>query len=101
MGRIFDDIIALETGEGSDDEQFTAMQRVINDGAGWKMQGSMGRSMMAAIEGGWCMLGKGVFTDYYGNRIPSRYIVQEGTKGSRSFVAEHAGEEWAAKMEAL
>ena len=51
------DIIALENGEGTDDEQFAAMQRVINEGSGWRMQGSMGRSMMAAIEGGWCMLG--------------------------------------------
>ena len=95
------DIIALENGEGTDDEQFAAMQRVINEGSGWRMQGSMGRSMMAAIEGGWCMLGREPTTDYWGNRIPSRTEVKPGTKGSRAFVAEECGEEWAAKMEAL
>lgn len=95
------DILMLEQGEGSEEEQFAAMQRTINDGTGWRMQGSMGRSMMAAIEGGWCMLGREGRRDYWGNYVPSRDEVKDGTKGSRSFVAKHAGEEWAAKMEAL
>lgn len=97
MARVFDDIIALEEG-GAD---HAAMQRIINDGSGWKMQGSMGRAMMAALEEGTVMLGKSVMTDYYGNRIPSRYHVQAGTKGSREYVAMHMGEEHAAEMEKI
>lgn len=97
MGRIFDDIVAVD--EGNSDH--AAMQRIINDGSGWRMQGSMGRAMMAAIEAGECMLGKSVMTDYWGNRIPSRYHVQAGTKGSREYVAEMMGEEHAAEMEKL
>lgn len=95
------DIMVLEQGEGDEEEQFAALQRVINSGTGWSMQGSMGRSMMAAIEGGWCLLGKEPKRDYYGNRIPSRDEVKPGTKGSRDYVARLAGEDWAAKMEAL
>ena len=73
-----DAIMALEEGEFEDElEAAQAMQAVINGGSGWRMQGSMGRSMMAAIESGQCMLGRGDFRDYYGNHIPSRSQVQD------------------------
>lgn len=88
---------------GSDDEEtaMKAMQRVINDGQGWKMQGSMGRSMMAALEAGQCMLGKTATADYYGNAIPSRDQVKAGTKGSYEYVADAMGTEWADMMKEL
>jgi hypothetical protein len=37
---------------------------------------------MAAIEAGECMLGEQGHRDYWGNRVPSRYEVEPGTKGS-------------------
>jgi hypothetical protein len=41
------------------------------------------------------MLGHTQSTDYYGNVIPSRDDVQEGTPGSYEYVIEMHGQEWA------
>lgn len=87
----------LETDELS---YFANMQALINGGTAWAFQGSYGRSMMDAISSGHCMLGESPARDYYGNRIPSRHEVQEGTKGSRQFVVDAMGEDWAEHMEA-
>lgn len=98
---VVDDIINIETDEMSTrTEDAARMQRIVNDGQGWSMQGSMGRSMMAAIEAGEVMLGKKAARDYWGNYIPSRDEVKAGSKGSRAYVVEHNGEEWAAMLEA-
>lgn len=78
-------------------EYYQAIQRAINSGM-WGMQGSYGREMMAAINGGYCMLGHNEARDYWGNRIPSRDQVQAGTKGSFDFVAQESGEDWAIDM---
>jgi len=86
--------------ETSEEEFYTALQRTINSGAGWKLQGSYGRTMMQAIEDGFCCLGKFPAIDYYGNRIPSRTQVQPGTKGSIEYVRQQATPEWAAMIEA-
>jgi hypothetical protein len=80
---------------------YEAMQRAINEGTAWRLQGSYGRSMMAAIEAGRCMLGTQSCEDAYGSRIPSRSDVQPDTKGSRNFVAQCHGEEWVRRMEAV
>jgi hypothetical protein len=95
--------IAVIEGEKETDEDgyYTAIQKAINGYEAWKMQGSMGRAMMAAIKAGRCMLGRHSCADYYGNRIPGRDEVAPGTKGHRSFVAEQSGEEWAARFEAI
>lgn len=60
------------------------LQDLINDGT-WGLEGSMGRAMMNALEGGAAILGKSGAYDYWGNYIPSRYEVQDGTKGSLSY----------------
>ncbi|PIX95632.1 MAG: hypothetical protein COZ24_14745 [Hydrogenophilales bacterium CG_4_10_14_3_um_filter_63_21] len=80
---------------------YDALQRAINSGDAWKLQGSYGRTMMSAIEEGFCLLGPSPAEDAYGSRIPSRDDVQSGTKGSRTFVAARQGEAWAARMERL
>jgi len=95
------DIEILESGTDDELEYFTALQRAINSGSAWSLQGSYGRSMVSAIESGNCMLGLTPARDYYNNRIPSRTEVQEGTKGSRSFVVDHCGEDWAIALEAV
>jgi hypothetical protein len=93
------DVMHIE-GDSDEDDYYSSIQRAINDGM-WSLQGSYGRAMMDAIKAGCCMLGVNPARDAYGNRIPSRTEVQEGTKGSRSFVVERMGEEWANLMEAV
>lgn len=58
------------------------MQRMINDGSVWKMEGSMGRRAMELLEMGACWLPKKAHYDYYGNRVPSRDELAKGTKGT-------------------
>lgn len=78
-------------------EYYQSLQRAINQGA-WGMQGSYGRAMMDAIKSGHCMLGVNDHIDYYGNHIPSRDQVKEGTKGSIQFVIDQMGADWADAM---
>lgn len=87
--------------ETSDAEYYCALQRAINSGSAWSLQGSYGRSMMAAIEDGACMLGQRDARDYYGNHIPSRDQIQEGSKGSRGYVVANRGEEWAVMLDGV
>lgn len=89
------DIYAIESDiEASEVEYYQSLQRAINSGTAWSFQGSYGRAMMDAIECGFCALGTSAARDYYGNRIPSRFDVQEGTKGSLQYVEELHGQEW-------
>jgi hypothetical protein len=80
------------------EEYYLAIQRAINSGMAWSMQGSYGREMMAAIDSGYCLLGTNDARDYYGNHIPSRHQVQAGTKGSFEFVIDQQGQDWANSM---
>lgn len=95
------DALVIE-GETESDElgYYQSVQRAINGGC-WSFQGSYGRTMMAAIQEGRCLLGKGFCLDAYNNRIPSRGDVQEGTLGSRQYVVDRMGEDWAAAMEGV
>ena len=58
------------------------MQGLINNGQAWQMEGSMGRQCMDALRSGMCMLPKKAFTDAYGNRVPSRDELKQGTMGT-------------------
>ena len=84
--------------EATAEEYYLSIQRAINSGSAWSFQGSYGRAMMEAIREGFCMLGQSDARDYYGNHIPSRSQVKEGTKGSYEFVAAAMGEDWAEMM---
>jgi len=88
-------------GEIDEFEYYQALQRQINAGSIWHMQGSMGRAAMDAIESGNCVLGVERFRDYWGNLIPARTDVKNGTKGSRLFVKRARGEGWARAMTQL
>lgn len=94
------DIETIENGQDDDsaEDHYFALQRAINSGAAWLMQGSYGRAMMDAITHGHCMLGRDQCRDYYGNVIPSRDDVQKGTKGSYQYVVKQSGLEWADLM---
>ena len=90
------DIDTIESPDDSDSPEvyYRSVQRAINSGM-WSLQGSYGRTMMDAIEGGHCVLGREGVRDYWGNYIPSRFEVLEGTKGSVEFVADQYGDAWA------
>ncbi len=93
------DINNIESNEEvSELDYYISIQRAINSGM-WGLQGSYGRTMMDAISSGRCLLGKTGARDYYGNYIPSRDEVKEGTKGSISFVEECSGGEWLFEIE--
>ena len=78
-------------------DYYTSIQRAINSGM-WSMQGSYGRAMMDAINDGKCLLGLKDARDYWGNTIPSRLHVKDGTKGSWDYVKEKSGMVWANNM---
>jgi hypothetical protein len=93
------DIYTIEQdGTETELEYYESIQRAINSGMAWKMQGSYGRAMMDAIKSGYCLLGHTRTQDYYGNTIPSRDDVEEGTKGSYEYVIRFQGQEWADMM---
>lgn len=75
---------AWQSQSGDDFDEVRMLQSLIDRGT-WGLEGSMGRAMMQAIESGACMLGPEPARDYWGNRIPSRYEVQTGTKGSAAY----------------
>ena len=64
------------------------VQKMINSGICWHLEGSVGRYAMDLIREGYCYLGIKGHRDYYGNYVPSRFEVQKGTKGSLEFVKE-------------
>lgn len=74
----------LEAGDGQDWEYSApaAMQRLIDSGTVWSLEGSAGRSAMDALESGVCFLPTTRSRDYWGNTIPSRDDLKPGTKGT-------------------
>ena len=86
------DLSAIWEEDATEEDFIAAYQELINTGQAWQMEGSVGRQAMALIENGICALGESDHRDYYGNHIPSRDQVQEGTKGSVQFVHDHGNE---------
>ena len=60
----------------------TELQEAINDGSIWLMEGSAGRHAMDCLKAGICILPTVAHFDYYGNKIPPRCELQDGTKGT-------------------
>jgi hypothetical protein len=74
-------------GEGMNPkEEARFFQGLVNSGQAWKLQGAYGRRAMELIDAGVIMLGTKGHYDYYGNYVPSRYEVKQGTKGSPVYV---------------
>lgn len=96
-----DDMLKLSGVEmaESDEDYYGSLQRQIDSGVIWRMEGTVGRGAMAAIEAGKVMLGEQRRKDFWGSLVPSRDDVKPGTKGSRAFVVEREGEEWAKMLE--
>ena len=74
------------------------IQALINSGMAWRLEGSIGRACTAELEAGTVMCGTEPKSDFWGNRVPSRYEVQAGTKGSFDRVAEVMGMDHAQAM---
>lgn len=64
------------------EQGYDQMQFLIDSGNVWKMEGAVGREAMHLLECGACMLPKKAYRDYYGNYIPSRDELKQGTKGT-------------------
>jgi len=62
-----------------------SIQGLINSGMAWRLEGSVGRACMRAIESGEAILGRYGHRNYYGTYVPSRYQVQPGTQGSLEY----------------
>lgn len=93
------DVNTIESDEEvSEMDYFLSIQRAINSGM-WGLQGSYGRAMMDAINSGRCLLGPNAARGYYGDVIPSRDDVKQGTKGSIGFVEAAMGGDWLFEME--
>jgi hypothetical protein len=58
---------------------FYDMQKLINTGKAWKMEGSIGRAAMDALRSGACYLPTKAYYDY---RVPARGDLEKGTKGT-------------------
>jgi len=76
-------------------EYAEAMQRAINSGVAWKMQGSYGRAAMDALESGACMLGRERCADCKLCAISSREAIigfpahgTQAKKAARVFMME-------------
>jgi hypothetical protein len=67
------------------------LQDLVNTGLAWKLEGSVGRAAMAALEAGAIMLGEQGHRDFWGNYVPSRHEVVPGTVGSPEYVEAHGG----------
>lgn len=100
MNTTLDDVLTLEEKDDATAlDQALAMQRMINAGTVWIMQGSYGRLAIDLIECGTCCLGRLSARDYWGNFIPDRDQVKPGTKGSVEFVRSVRGDDWADQIQ--
>lgn len=61
---------------------YDQLQELIDTGVAWSMEGAIGRAAMDALKSGACFLPTSSRKDYYGNVVPSRYMVKDGTAGS-------------------
>lgn len=80
-----DSLVAFERGELCHREVVALFQRLIDDGTVWGLQGFYGRTAMALIRAGFCMLGPEPHRDYFGNHVPSRSELPPGAVGSREY----------------
>lgn len=84
------DLTALHREDATDDERVAAYQHVIDTGDAWRLEGHVGRTAVALIEAGLCMLGPVRHHDAYGNVVPSRFDIEPGAPGSEQYVRGRA-----------
>jgi hypothetical protein len=82
------DLSAIWREDATEEETVRAYQRLIDSGQAWHLEGSVGRTAMDLIERGECVLGPEGHRDFWGNYVPGRDEVDEGTKGSVQYACE-------------
>lgn len=82
---IYERASALWDEDSSEDAQLDALQALVDSGDAWRLEGSIGRSAMAAIDAGLVFLPDVDHRDYYGNRIPRRSVLEPGSKGTLEY----------------
>jgi hypothetical protein len=82
----------------SDAREYRGIQKLINSGRGWSMEGAVGWAISAALHGGYVLLAREIGRDYYGNLILTRQDQIPGKPGSYSYVKKCHGERWANSM---
>lgn len=84
-----DTLTAYENlGSDNPDTARAGLQSLIDSGAAWKLEGSVGRACMAAIESGRCAVGLEAHRDYWGNLVPSRDMLEAGSMGTIEYMSE-------------
>jgi len=61
---------------------YADMQKKIDTGIVWKLEGSYGREARQLLISGVCFLPKKFHKDYYGNLVPARQALKPGTQGT-------------------
>lgn len=62
-----------------------SLQRLIDSGAAWRLDGAIERAALRAIRDGTCVLGPQSFRDRWGIRVPSRDEVGPDRPGSVAY----------------
>ena len=69
------------------------LQKMIESGEVWKMEGSYSRDAIDNLHSGACFLPEESYTDYYGNKVPSRNDITRWSTGtlelSQKFWSNH------------
>lgn len=66
----------------------TSTQKGIDNGQCWHFEGSQGRLAMSCLKSGICILPEQHEYDAYGNYVPSRNDLQDGTQGTLGLAQE-------------
>lgn len=82
------DMSAIWDEDATEEEVLDAYQHLVNTGQAWKLEGHVGRVAMHLLELRAIALGETAHHDYYGNRVPSRFEVEAGTKGHAEYARE-------------
>jgi len=77
------------------------IQKQIDSGLCWSLEGSVGRFAMSMLEAGVCMLPLVPRTDYYGNIVPSRKQVKAGATGSYKNCSDFWQKVWDGDFETI
>lgn len=59
-----------------------SMQSLIDTGAAWRLEGSIGRAAMGALASGECVLPAVAHRDYWGTTVPARGELEPGSIGT-------------------
>lgn len=79
---------AIEALLDQQDEEEANLQGLIDNGMAWRLEGSIGRAAMRAIEDGRCILGPEGHTNYWGSYVPARDEIVPGSIGSIEYAID-------------